>query len=267
MTFAPGEVTIVTDVPSPAEGCTRTLRVFVPTAARPGDLAGVLVLLDGQNLFSRSRAGEYGTWAADDAIDALVDGEAIAPWAVVGIDHRGVERIADDSPWPDPRMPVTPRGHLFTRFLCEDLPAWIARHLPVGADPARRALGGSSLGGLIALHLAWLHPRAYAGVAALSPSVMWSDGELTRRWTARGDGPRRLWLDAGVDERFDAGGFVLDYGAAVRDFGQHLRGLGWDGDALRVVLDPEGRHDEASWARRLPDALRWILASPARRPT
>jgi predicted alpha/beta superfamily hydrolase len=259
--FTPGEVTVASDVPSPAEGCARTLRVFVPTEVRPRDLEGVLVLLDGQNLFSRSRAGDYGTWAADDAMEALVARGAIAPWAVVGVDHRGVDRIADDSPWPDARMAMQARGELFARFLVEDLPAWIGRHLPVGAAPTRRALGGSSLGGLMALYVAWRHPLAYGDVAAFSPSVMWSDGRLAASWTTRGEAPRRLYLDSGLHERFDGGGFVLDYGAAVRDFGQHLRGLGWGDDALRVVLDPAGRHDETSWGRRFPDAMRWLLAS------
>ncbi len=253
-------VTVVEGVDSPAEGCTRTLRVYLPAGVGPGEVAGVLVLLDGQNLFARSRAGAYGTWAADEAMDALVARGDVGPWAVVGVDHRGVHRIADDTPWPDPRVAVTPRGHLFAEFLSEDLPAWIGEHLPPGRDPARRALAGSSLGGLASLYVAWLHPLAYSRVAGFSPTVMWGGDRLARSWVTRGDGPRRLYLDAGVDERFDAGGFQLDYGGAVRALADHLRAIGWDDDALRVELDPEGSHDEATWARRFPAAARWLLA-------
>lgn len=260
MTWPPsGEVTVIPDVASPPEGASRTLRLYVPRGTRAADAVGVLVLLDGQNVFARSRAGEFGTWAADDALDHLVGTGAIPPCVAVGVDHRGSLRIGDCAPWPDHRVPGPARGERFAEFLIDHLPRWIAEHLPPAAA-SRRALCGSSLGGLAALHVAWRAPGAYDGVAALSPTVMWADGELGRRWRHRAEAPPRLYVDAGEHERFDAGGFELDYGGAVRDLGEHLRRLGHDPARLRVVLDPDGTHDEASWARRFPEAFRWLVA-------
>lgn len=260
--MTPGEVTVVHGIRSPGEGCERTLRVFVPGGTRAEDATGVLVLLDGQNVFARSPAGAFGTWAVDDAVEDLVGRGAIDPWIVIGVDHRGVDRIADSSPWPDTRLAFEPRGAQLGAFLAHDLRGWIDAHLPVRAR-RRRALGGSSLGGLVALFVAWRHPDAYPVIAAHSPSVMWSNGELFRAWSARHPAPRRIHLDAGRDERFDAGAFQLDYGAAVRDFAEHLRHLGHGPDELHVVIDPDGRHDEASWARRFPDALTWLVGRQA----
>ena len=122
--MTPGAVTVVHGVRSPGEECERTLRVFVPGGTRPEDAVGVLVLLDGQNVFARSRAGEFGTWAVDDAVEALVGRGAIDPWIVVGVDHRGIDRIADCSPWPDARMRFEPRGERLAGFLAHDLRGW-----------------------------------------------------------------------------------------------------------------------------------------------
>jgi enterochelin esterase-like enzyme len=252
---------IVVDVPGGARSSARTLRIHTP----PGyDASGrtrypVLVALDGQNLFSRSR-GEMGTWAMDETLDRLAFTGEIPPWIVVGLDHRHERRIADDSPWADPRLDVPPRGAEEGAFVALDLLAWIDENLPAKPGAAHRALVGSSLAGLLALYVAWRHPRAFSRVGALSPSVMWSNGELARRWTARAAAPARLYLDAGLDETFDGGPFALDYGGAARTFAAHLRSIGYGDDALRVVLEPGGTHDEASWARRLGPAARWLLA-------
>ena len=34
-------------------------------------------------------------------------------------------------------------------------------------------------------------------------------------------------------------------------------------EQVKFVKEPRGTHDEASWARRLPDALRWIYSEQA----
>jgi enterochelin esterase-like enzyme len=258
-----GRVDVVTGMRSASTSSSRTLRVYTPPDY---DGSGhttypVLVMLDGQNLFARSRGGPMGTWAIDETMDALVGDGAIPPWIVVGVDHRHADRIADDSPWADPRFEDAPRGAEEAAFVALDLEEWILARLPAAPGPNARALAGSSLGGLLALYVAWRHPDAFSRVGAFSPSVMWSNGELSRRWTARAASPARLYLDAGIDERFDGGSFTLDYGASAIAFAAQLRGLGYGDETLRVVLEPGGRHDEDAWARRFGPAARWLLAS------
>lgn len=255
-----GGIEIVEGVRSESTASTRTLRIYTP----PGyDRSGrtsypVLVMLDGQNLFARSR-GPMGTWAVDETLDHLVGERAVDPWIVVGVDHRHAARIADDSPWADPRLDEAPRGVEEGAFIAHDLERWITANLPAQPGRAARALAGSSLGGLLALYVAWRHPDAFSRVGAFSPSVMWSNGELARRWTARSTAPLRLYLDAGMHERFDSGSLSLDYGGAARDFAAHLRRLGHGDDTLRVILEPGGTHDEHSWGRRFGPAAQWLL--------
>ena len=40
-----------------------------------------------------------------------------------------------------------------------------------------------------------------------------------------------------------------------------LRQQGFDGRSLRAVLERGGAHHETDWARRLPDAFRFLLGS------
>lgn len=254
-------IRVVTGVRSSATASDRTLRIYTP----PGfDDSGrtaypVLVMLDGQNLFSRSRAGAMGCWAIDETLDAMIHGGEIDPWIVVGVDHRHEGRIGDDSPWSDPRLQGAPRGAEEATFVTEELAAWIDASLPAATGATARALVGSSLGGLLSLYVAWRHPASFARVGALSPSVMWSNGELLRRWTRRAASPCRLYVDAGADERFDGGSFHLDYGGAARDLAAHLRKIGYGDDALRVILEPRANHDEGAWGRRFGPAARWLL--------
>jgi hypothetical protein len=66
----------------------------------------------------------------------------------------------------------------------------------------------------------------------------------------------RVWLDAGARE---AGGRLVPL---AQTMGESLKRRGWrDGGDLRVTIqvDPKGKHDEASWRRRLPKALRFVL--------
>lgn len=255
-----GHLQILRGFPSPAEQTTRTLRIYLP---RDFDVDGVrrypvLFMHDAQNLFDRPEPAVWPTWGVDVAMDALVERCEIEPWIVVAVDHRGVHRIADFSPWPEPTSGEPALAARYEHFFMEVLVPHVQRTLPVRIGPGSTAIAGSSLGGLISLHLARRHPDVFGRVAALSPSVMWADRAIFREWNAHVPF-QRLYVDAGAEERFSAGRLQLDYGASVRDFARHLQRLGYREPHLHTVLEPGGRHSEADWRRRLPDALRYLL--------
>ena len=255
-----GEIEILEDLRfHPGDG-PRTLRIYYPFAYRadPTRHFPVLYLHDGQNAFDHPASEVSPTWGVNTALDRLIDRRDLDPWVVVALDHRGHDRIGDFSPWPDPRAPVAPAGAEHAAFVAEELIPFIDRNLRTLAAPEHRAIGGSSLGGLMALYLGWSRPDLFCRVAALSPSVMWGDCQLARFWSLRGP-PARVYLDVGSRELFDAGSFQLHYGVEVREFAAHLRMLGYGEDELRFVLDPRGEHSESDWRRRLPAALRWLL--------
>jgi predicted alpha/beta superfamily hydrolase len=257
---ARGQVEILSDLRFPGgTGC--TLRIYYPFSyrAEPARRFPVLYLHDGQNVFDHPASEVYPSWGVNTALDRLIERRGVEPWLVVALDHRGAERVGDYSPWLDPRVPIAPGGAAHAAFVADELVPFIDRNLRTLPAPEHRAVGGSSLGGLIALYLGWSRPDVFRRVLALSPSVMWGERQLARFWSLRGP-PSRIYLDVGSRELFDAGSFQLDYGIEVRDFVAHLRMLGHRDDELRFALDPQGQHTEADWRRRLPAALRWLLA-------
>ncbi len=256
-------IEIVADFYSVPEGVNRVLRIYTPDAYHRTRTRRfpVLYLQDGQNVFAHPQSALAETWAADLAMDRLIAAGKVEPHVIVAVDHRGAQRLADYSPWDEPRAGVHARGARYADFFLNHLMPTAEKFLRILPGPEHTAVMGSSLGGLISLYMGWLHPERIGRVGALSPSVMWSAGELARRWTRRTSTSQRLYLDAGAAERFLAPGMVMDYGKATRDFHRHLVELGYPKRQLHCVLEPGGHHSEVDWRRRLPAALAWLLAS------
>jgi predicted alpha/beta superfamily hydrolase len=115
---------------------------------------------------------------------------------------------------------------------------------------------GSSLGGLISLYAAVKYPDLFGFIGAMSPSVRWHNSKIAELFEAWPDSRQRpcIYMDMGGREW--RGAF-----AEVRELRDVLEERGWvEGEDLSHVEDRYGRHHEESWARRLPDALRFLLA-------
>lgn len=231
---------------STSEGVQRALRVYVPAGAMP---MPVLYMHDGQNLFD-AQSDVTPSWGVEVALAAHVAAGG-RPWIVVGIEHRGKDRIGDDSPWPEPSSGEPARGDAYARFVAEEATAFVEQRYRTTKE---RAVAGSSLGGLMALYLGARYPDRFARVAAFSPTTMWASSAIFREWTDQR--PERLYIDVGEREYFEVDDVVLDYGREVPRFVDHLRALGLD---PRFVLDPDGEHAEADWRRRFAAALPYLL--------
>jgi predicted alpha/beta superfamily hydrolase len=256
-----GHVEIHEDLPSFAEGFSRTVRIFTPARYDLDREArfGVIYMQDGQNVFEHPRSARSPGWAADTTLEALIESGRVGPWMIVAIDH-GLGRFEEYSPWDEPRENVKARGDQYARFLLEQLKPWVDYHYRTCTGPEQTAVVGSSLGGLISLYLHRWHTDVFGRAAALSPSVMWSGHGLFRHWSEHARSWTRLYIDAGSDEHFGMGAFPMNYGEETRRFGEHLVQLGYAPHELRVELEPGGLHTEADWRRRLPSAFEWLLA-------
>lgn len=85
-------------------------------------------------------------------------------------------------------------GH-FLRFLQEQIEPAVALHAPL--DPDRRTLFGHSLAGYFTLWTLCHHPRAFAGYAAISPSIWWDRDGLFDAAGRLEDRDRRLFMAVG----------------------------------------------------------------------
>ena len=259
-----GTVLVYPKVEGAAGIPSREIGVYLPPslARAKGDTTHrypVLYFHDGQNVFDARRAYIKIEWAADEALEELAktDGiEAIAV-AVANDDDR---RMDEYNPWPsainhrgEPKK-MGGKGDAYLDWLVGTVKPLVDRTFPTDTTRAATGLIGSSMGGLISLYGPMAHPRVFGMAGVMSPSVRWSrfriidfieDGKLPRT---------RIHLDMGGREWKG----MTDDARKVRDA---LLACGWvEGRDLNYVEERYATHNEAAWARRLPDALRFLLA-------
>ena len=208
----------------------------------------LLVLHDGQNLALWREEAKGGSWHADETIDRLVTANRIPPVVLVGIDHAGEERISEFTPSAIEAGGGPPS--VYGRWIVDHLIPDLAEELHVRSDLRGVTLGGSSLGGLVTLWIASIEPGQFGRLMVMSPSVWWDNHMILRHLRRQPiDSATRIWLDVGKDE----GKSVVRDARALRDLFREQKH-----EQLRYLEDPDGDHTEASWGRRLTDALVWL---------
>ena len=147
-------------------------------------------------------------------------------------------------------------GHAdnYGRMLLMELKPFIDRTYNTLPGAANTAIGGSSLGGLLTMHLGLRHPTAFGKLAVLSPSFWWDDRVIVREVEELpAKLPERVWLDAGTNE----GPEVIADARALRDA---LVAKGWvEGDDLRYLEAEGAEHNESSWAERVSAVLKYLF--------
>jgi predicted alpha/beta superfamily hydrolase len=219
----------------------------------------VLYLHDGQNLFEGATAFVPGQdWRVSDTADELIEAGVIEPLVIVGIYNTGNHRIDEYTPTRDRRQRAGGDAGLYGRMLTEELKPFIDREYRTLPDPANTGLGGSSLGGLVTLHLGLQHPDTFGKLAVLSPSVWWDNRVILKVVRMTDPKPRlTMWLDIGTGE----GGKTLRDARELRD---ELVKAGWVlGSDLVYAEIPDAAHNEAAWAARVGPFLHFLF--PAQR--
>ncbi len=211
----------------------------------------VLYLQDGQNVFDAVAAGTE--WQVDETAQRLVRAGAITPPIVVAVASND-ERITDYTAVPEPGRGGGGAAR-YAAWLLQVLKPEIDRRYRTRPEREHTAVGGSSLGGLLALQMVLEHAEQVGAALVVSPSVWWANETVlaqVRRAPATLPVPR-LWLQVGEAE----GATMLQGARALRGA---LQRRGWV-PAYREL--PGAGHDEASWALGVEDMLRFLYAPAA----
>lgn len=248
----------------------RRVTVYLPpgydrTRAQPYPL---VVALDGQTM---------PQWRLAETLDELVPAGAIVP-AVVAAVPASPERIEEYG--TAGQLDFAGRGRharAFQDLLVGEVLPWVRENYHVAADAAGTGIFGASMGGLGAFDAAWRQPQRFGFAGIFSGSLWWraDDSSVTAQQASRiahqrvrDSGVRpglRLWFQAGTgDETADRdGNGVID---AIQDTTELIDELVAQGyrRGTDVVYHESagGAHHESTWARALPEFLRWAL--PAR---
>lgn len=172
-----GEGQVLSTAPLPIPGLEgeRPLTLYLPPdyGETSDQLYPIAYLFDGQNLYDRE------IWPAGWQLHRILDARAAAGLTVpivVGI-HHGPNRDEELCPWPAERG-QTPRGDALLDWLVEELHPQLVAELRILDHPACRLVGGSSLGGLLALYAGFRHSDFFGQVMAMSPSLWVGDGAV-----------------------------------------------------------------------------------------
>jgi predicted alpha/beta superfamily hydrolase len=217
----------------------------------------VLFMHDGQNIWDDHDCcfGHTG-WELNVALDTEIAAARVKPVIVIA---------AASTTNRNNEYGLTPSTmDAFMQFQVEELqPQALAL---VRWDQQRLGVGGSSLGGLVALHLALAYPATYRAAASLS-GAFWPGQD--EGWAMRdklplvGKQPLAIYLDHGGNVAANSDGAADS--VEVRDL---FVGLGWQradspacspsDSALCYHSEPGATHDELAWKARAWRFLRFM---------
>jgi predicted alpha/beta superfamily hydrolase len=233
----------------------RDVIVWLPPGYEEGSRRyPALYMHDGQNLFDPETAFHRGHhWRIGETAAELIAAGRVEPLIVVGIYNTGTARIDEYTPTRDVKLGG---GHAddYGRLIIDELKPFVDATYRTKPEAKHTAIGGSSLGGLVTLHLGFSHPQTFSRMAALSPSVWWDHRAILR--TVKEAAPRpplRIWVDMGTAE----GKAGLDDARLLHAALVHA---GWrDGDDLHYAEYEGADHSEGAWAARFGPVLEWLF--------
>jgi predicted alpha/beta superfamily hydrolase len=251
-----GDIRLLEAFHSEALANSRDVQVYLPPGyeAEPDRRFPVLYLHDGQNVFDTSTSFAGSEWGVDETAERLIHEGRVAPLIIVAINHAGSERADEFAPTRDVHRQAGGHASRYARFVVEELKPYVDSTFRTLTDARQTAIGGSSLGGLVTLHIGLEHPDLFGALAVLSPSIWWDRRAVLDRVERLPDRlPWRIWLDVGTAEGRDT----------VRNT-RALRGVllekGWvAGRDLHYLEATDAPHSESAWADRVGPMLEFLF--------
>ena len=246
---------------------TRSIRVLLPPGYDAPENRSkrypVLYLLDGQNLFDACLSDvSHAEWQVDETVYRLIREQAIPEMIVVGVDHAGEKRPYEFLPYRDyagnPDYMEEPAGTKFPDFLATEVLPFVNKEYRTRTGHDDTGLGGSSYGGVATLYALMARPQTFGYGLIESPTIWVGMGQLIRDTSPLVAFPRKVFMGFGAAELPEGEGRTK--GLAFLDMVvANFRTAGYDESGFRYVLEQDARHTESAWAKRLPDALKFLF--------
>lgn len=237
---------------------------FLPKNVAEPAAMNLLLINDGQNM------EELGL---ESILNDLYAENAIKPLLCVGI-HAAKERkreygVASQADY----LGRGDRAGLYTSFVMHELLPYISSSyaLPYFKE---KAFTGFSLGGLSALDIVWNHPHEFKKAGVFSGSFWWRLIDQTEkeynddqhriihqliRHSNYRPGLKFFFQCGNMDETMDRNhNGIIDSIDDTLDLIRELVKKGYDRENdIHYLEMPDGRHDVATWARAMPEFLKW----------
>lgn len=253
------------------------IRIYIPENVDIKDMTvryPVIYMHDAQNLFSKETSAFGMSWNVHTALDNLIKKNAIKNTVVVGIDNAGSMkgRLDEYSPWINDNLSrykdsleVNSAGGLggdYEQFIIEHLIPYIEDKYPVANSKEERAIGGSSMGGLISLYIGLKNQDIFSKILSMSTAIWFAEKEALD-FISKVDPAKetKIYLDVGDEETSCASlkEFPQIYIDGQKNIYKTLIKTGFQKKNVKAVFDKNAAHNEIMWAKRFPKAISWLF--------
>lgn len=149
----------------------RMLHIYLPDKCDKNNPAPVLYMFDGHNLFNDEDATYGKSWGIKDYLDKYK-----INLIVVGLEcnHNGNERLSEFTPFDFEEEEwgyVPAKGKKLIQWMTTDLKTHIESKYPVKKGRKNTFIGGSSMGGTMALYMMMKNSDVYSKGVCISPHI------------------------------------------------------------------------------------------------
>ena len=209
----------------------------------------VLYMNDGQNMFDPQTSAFGVDWQIDEAADSLIRKGYISPIIIVAI-YNTPDR------WKEYNQGSA--GDAYMNFIVNHLKPLIDNTYRTLPGREHTAVGGSSMGGLIAFVLLWVHSDVFSQAACISPAFKIRGIDFVAP-VKNYNGKKkaiRIYIDngnVGLEDSIQSG---------IDEMLSELKERGYsEGDDLYYYHAPGAKHFESDWAERIWRALIFMFGN------
>jgi len=234
----------------------RTIHMYLPNDYdKSQERYPVLYMYDGHNLFCDEDATYGKSWGLKEFLDHY-DKKLI----VVGMEcnHEGHERLNEYCPYDVVHSyfgDIQGKGDLLMRWVIDELKPFIDEHYRTIPFRECTMIGGSSMGGLMALYTVVVYNQYFSKAACLSSAIGFCFHEIKEdimKHELMSD--TRIYMDWGSEEARDK--INLAYTTFRHLELSHL--LVTKGVMTYPYLIVNGKHNEATWEKQVPIFMNYL---------
>ncbi|MBL7729440.1 MAG: hypothetical protein JNM68_17220, partial [Dinghuibacter sp.] len=198
-----------------------------------------------QNLFDE-RLNSFGEWGVDEFLDS-----ARKTCIVVAADHAGNKRINEYNPYNNDRFGKG-EGKAYCAFLVKTLKPYIDKQYRTQPGRSSTFIAGSSMGAHISFYAALQYPNIFGKAGILSPAfwINYADVETEIKKARKRTGQHFFFYAGQMESETLAQEVIGIFNLLNRQL---------PGNPVMFSLKANGKHNEQSWQRILPEFFNWLL--------
>jgi enterochelin esterase-like enzyme len=154
------------------------MNVYLPKGYSKSQTYPVLYIMHG---YSGSETGWMPDLGLNAVADQLIESGKIVPLIIVAPQLDNSYGINSDPTYSvtNPSDPFTSYYGMYEDYIYKDVIEYVDAHYSTIANREGRYIGGSSMGGFISLHTAFLHKELFSKVGGHSPALFLNDWSTT----------------------------------------------------------------------------------------